>query len=138
MNHAGRMIALDLRSGVRIWEQAVSAVQTPWIAGDFIFVTTVESQVIALSRLDGRIRWVRKLAGYVDEDRADLINWTRPILAGDRLILVSSQGVALALSPYTGEVNGQLELSDPVTVPPIVANETIYFLTDEGEILAWR
>ncbi|MBT3790909.1 MAG: PQQ-binding-like beta-propeller repeat protein [Alphaproteobacteria bacterium] len=138
VSHGGRMVAIDLRTGVRIWDQAIASVQTPWVAGDFVFVTTVESQVLALSRNDGRVRWVRKLARHVDEDRQELVNWTGPVLVGDRLITVSSQGVALAISPYTGEVNGQLELSDPVSMSPIVANQTLYFLTDEAELLAYR
>jgi outer membrane protein assembly factor BamB len=138
VSHGGRMVAIDLRTGVRIWEQAVASVQTPWIAGDFIFVTTVESQVLALSRNDGRIRWVRKLARHVDEDRQDLINWTGPVLVGDRLITVSSQGIALAISPYSGEVTGEMELADPVAISPIVADQTLYFLTDEAELLAYR
>ena len=138
VSHGGRMVAIDLRTGVRMWDQSIASVQTPWVAGDFVFVTSVESQVIALSRNDGRIRWVRQLARYTDEDRQELVNWSGPVLAGDRLITVSSQGVALSISPYTGEVNGQVELSDPAAVPPIVADQTLYFLTDEAELLAFR
>jgi outer membrane protein assembly factor BamB len=138
VSHGGRMVAIDLRSGVRIWDQAISSVNTPWIAGDFVFVTTVESQVIALSRRDGRVRWVRKLVRHVDEDRQELVSWTGPVLVGDRLITVSSQGIALAISPYTGKVIGQIELPDPVSLTPIVADQTLYFLTDEAELLAFR
>jgi outer membrane protein assembly factor BamB len=138
VSHGGRMVSIDLRTGVRIWDQTISSVSTPWIAGDFVFVTTVDSRVVALSRNDGRVRWVRRLARHVDEDREELVNWTGPILAGDRLITVSSQGVALAISPYTGEINGDIELPDPVSLSPIIANETLYFLTDEAELLAFR
>jgi outer membrane protein assembly factor BamB len=138
VSHSGRMVSIDLRTGVRIWDQTISSVQTPWIAGDFVFVTTVEAEVIALSRNDGRVRWVRKLARHTDEERTELVNWTGPVLAGDRLITVSSQGVALAISPYTGEVNGQIELTDPVSQAPIVADQMLYFLTDEAELLAFR
>ncbi len=139
VSHAGRMVAIDLRTGERIWDQDIASIQTPWVAGDFIFVLSLDSQVIALSRDSGRIRWVRQLAQFGDpEDREDPIQWTGPILAGDRIIVASSEGVVTTISPYSGEVLGHLELPDGVSMPPIVANGTLYFLTDDAELLAYR
>ena len=139
VSHAGRMVAIDLRSGNRIWDQDIGSVQTPWIAGDFLFVLTIDAQIIALSRKSGRIRWVQQLARFEDpEDRTDPVDWAGPVLAGDRIIAVSSQGVAIAISPYDGHVIGQIELSDAVSISPIVANGTLFFLTDDAELLAYR
>jgi len=139
VSHAGRMVAIDLRTGGRIWDQDIASIQTPWVAGDFIFVLSVDAQVIALSRDSGRIRWVRQLAQFGDpEDREDPIQWAGPILAGDRLIVTSSEGEVTSISPYSGEVLGRLMLPDGVSLAPIVANNTLYFLTDDAELLAYR
>jgi len=139
VSHAGRMVAIDLRTGSRIWDQDVASIQTPWVAGDFIFVVTVESQLIAMSRDTGRVRWVRQLAQFSDpEDRKGPIQWTGPVLAGDRVIAASSEGVVVTISPYTGEVVGQIDLGDEVSISPIVANATLYFLTDDADLLAYR
>ena len=56
----------------------------------------------------------------------------------DRLVLASSHGFALAVSPYTGRVLGRMSLPDAAAAAPIVANETLYFLTDEAEVVALR
>ena len=47
-------------------------------------------------------------------------------------------GDLLALSPYTGELIGKLEVRDPVRLGPVVANRTIYVLTDSGRLIALR
>jgi outer membrane protein assembly factor BamB len=44
----------------------------------------------------------------------------------------------VSVSPYTGEVLGREELEGPVTLPPVVADGTVYFLTDRGDLLAYR
>jgi outer membrane protein assembly factor BamB len=64
VSHSGRMVAIDLRTGNRIWEQEIGSLESPWLAGDYIYVLTPDSEVVCLSRGDGRIRWVRPLPRY--------------------------------------------------------------------------
>ena len=139
VGHAGGMVAIDLRSGTRLWEQEIASLQTPWVAGDFVFVVTTEAQIVCLVRNTGRIRWVRQLPRYEDEERRrEAIEWSGPVLASDRLIVVSSRGDGITVSPYSGDILGQLELPDGASLSPIVAGGTIYVLTDDGDLLAYR
>ena len=139
VSHAGRMVAIDLASGDRLWEQEISGVQMPWVAGDFIYLLTADSEIACLERRDGRVRWVRQLAKFAKpEAKTEPITWYGPVLASDRLVLVSSQGRALSVSPYTGELLGEITLSDPASLAPVVANATLYILTDGAELVAFR
>ena len=139
VGHAGRMIAEDIRTGARIWEQDLASLQTPWIAGDFVFLVTADADVVALSRIDGRVRWVHHLPRYQDEARRrNPIAWFGPVLAGDRLVLASSTGQIVALSPYSGAPLGTQRVSGGVTVAPVVADGTLYLLTDAAELYAMR
>ena len=61
-----------------------------------------------------------------------------PVLAGNRLLITGSLGDLLAVSPYTGEVMGKVNLRDPVRLSPVIANRTIYVLTDSGRLIALR
>jgi len=136
---SGRLVAIDLRSGLRIWEQEIPSVQTPWVAGDYIYVVTVDAELVCLRRGDGRIRWVSELPRYEDpEDREGPILWSGPVLAGDRLVVASSDGEAFSISPYSGELLGSQSLPDGVRVSPIVARETLYLLTTDAELIALR
>ena len=133
------MVSIDLRTGDRIWEQDIGGVHAPWVAGDFIYVLSASNELICLTRADGRVRWTRALPEWENEEKKkDAIFWGGPVLAGDRLIVVSSEGVAFSVSPYTGLPLGREEFPDGVFVNPIVADKTLYVLTDEADLIALR
>ena len=115
--------------------------QTPWVAGEYVFLVTTSAEVVALSRDGGGIHWVHALARYEDAGRRrDPIHYQRDRtrLGGDRLLLGSSTGNVVALSPYTGNVLGTFRVSGGVAVPPIVADGTLYIVTDNATIYALR
>jgi outer membrane protein assembly factor BamB len=139
ISHAGRMLAIEQRTGVRIWDKNVGGIETPWSAGDFLFVLTTNEEIVCLSSRDGRIRWVQPLPRYEDpEDKDELIFWVGPLLASDRLILGSSNGKLLSMSPYDGSIIGLLDVGEPIAVPPVIANGTLYVLTEDGDLIAYR
>lgn len=139
ISHSGNIVSIDLRTGERIWTRNIAGVQTPWIAGDFIYLLTLEGEITALSRRDGRVRWVTQLRRFKDQkDQEGRVEWSGPVLAGDRLIAVSSMGQLISVSPYTGKVLGYITVPDGSFVPPVVANETLYILTHDAQLLAYR
>lgn len=139
ISHSGRMVAIDLRGGGRVWDRDITGVETPWVAGDFIYLVTTQAEVLCLSRRDGRIRWVSQLPRFEDEkDQEDPIQWSGPVLVSDRLVLVSSDGRAVSLSPYTGDWLGSMDLPDGVLIAPVVADGTLYIYTDDADLIALK
>jgi outer membrane protein assembly factor BamB len=139
IGHSGRMVAIDLRTGGRIWEQNFGGIETPWVAGDFIYVLTNESDLIAIARRNGGVRWVRPLPRFDDpDDKEDAIMWSGPVLAGDRLVVAGNNEILASISPYSSEILGTIELDEGVSIAPVVANGSIYFLTDDAELIAYR
>jgi outer membrane protein assembly factor BamB len=138
MGTAGQLAAVELRSGQRVWERNIGGNQTPWTAGRFVFVTTSSADVAAVTRDGGKIKWVTPLTQYHDEARKRPVLWSGPVLAGDRLLIAGTLGELLAVSPYTGEILGKMDLRDPVRLGPVIANRTIYVLTDSGRLIALR
>ena len=137
---SGEMAAFDLERGAREWTAEVTSTQTPWIAGNFLFVLTERGEVVCLVDQGGRIRWVSGLQTRVDPDEPDsrAISWIGPILASDRLLVASSEGELVTLSPQTGEQLGSVAIGGGVSVPPAVADGTVFFLTDDAELVAFR
>ncbi|WP_245648985.1 outer membrane protein assembly factor BamB family protein [Magnetovibrio blakemorei] len=139
ISHSGLMVAIDLRSGTRLWEKNIGGQESFWVAGDYLFTLTGDEELLAMERNTGRILWVRSLPRWDDIDaREGAIVWTGPLLVSDRLIVASSRGVAIAISPYTGDILGSVEMPDGVSVPPVVAGETVYFLSDDATLTAYR
>ena len=139
LSTGGLMVAIDLRTGRRIWGRAIGGLESPWVAGNYLFVLSNNSELVCLSRRDGRIHWVRTLPRYEnEEDQEDLIVWSGPILAGDRLILAGSHGQVVSVSPYTGRILGSEDMADGIPVSPVAADGNVYFLSDDAELLAYR
>ncbi len=138
MGSAGTLAAIDLRSGQRMWEKPIGGNQTPWAAGRFVFVVSGTADVVCLERDTGKVKWVTPLTQYQDEKRRHPILWGGPVLAGDRLLVGGSTGELLALSPYTGEIIGKLNIGSPMRLAPVVANRVVYVLTDNGRLIALR
>ena len=139
ISHSGRMAAFDLRRGVRIWEQQIGGINTPWVAGRFVFVVTNQAEIVALTADTGRIRWVTPLPRWEDpEDREGSIIWSGPVLAGGLLLVLGSHEEGRMLSPATGQVVSEFELPERTHVPPVIANGTLYILFDDGTVTAYR
>ncbi len=139
ISHGGRMAAIDLRDGERVWEQDIGSSHGPWVAGDYVYVLSNDNELFCLTRDAGKVRWLRQLPSYEDEKkREDPIIWSGPVLGGDRLVLISSDGWALSVSPYTGQPLGREQISGDGFVDPVIANNTLYILTDNGELAAYR
>lgn len=139
ISHGGRMVAIDMTTGRRVWDKLFGGIQTPWVAGDYIYVLTIDSVLVCINRKDGRVRWAAELLRYGNpEKKQDPIAWNGPVLAGDRLLVANTRGEVIAISPYTGELLGKMTFGGPISVAPLVADEAVYILTDSGDLSALR
>jgi outer membrane protein assembly factor BamB len=140
ISHSGRMVAIDVRRGDRAWEQEIGSSHGPWIAGDYVFVLADDNELACLTRADGRVRWVYQLPRWGSpKSREDPIEWAGPVLGGDRLIALSSQGRMVSVSATTGKPLGAAQsLADADYVDPAIAGGTLYVLTDDGSLTAYR
>jgi outer membrane protein assembly factor BamB len=153
IGQGGRMVAVELITGQRVWELNVAGISTPWVAGEWVFVVTDRAQLLAVSRASGRIRWISQLPGFRHpaEERTpdangnrrrnpgrDPIFWRGPVLAGNRLVLLSSRGQIVYVSPTDGTVQATVETGSSFSLPPVVAGNTLYVLNDEGRLTAYR
>jgi outer membrane protein assembly factor BamB len=138
-SNAGRIVSIDLRSGGRIWDQNFGSLSTPWLAGDFIYLVSVDGELVCVTRRDGRIRWVTPMRRFRDEKaKRGRVVWTGPVLAGSRLFVANSEGEAMTVSPLTGEIETRIRLPGGVFVSPVVASRTTFVLTDNGDLVALR
>jgi outer membrane protein assembly factor BamB len=139
VGQGGRMVALDINSGQRIWEANIAGISTPWLAGDWIFVVTDEAKLLCLSRANGKVRWINQLPQFRKaKSKKGELDYEGPILAGGRLIVVGSNGVVVNVDPTTGSYQSQTNVGASISLPPVVANSTLYILDDRGQLHAFR
>ena len=135
----GRMVALDLVSGQRMWELNIAGIATPWVAGDWVFVVTQDAKLLCIYRQNGHIRWISQLPQFQKpKNKTGDIDYSGPVLAGNRLILTSSTGAVIQVDPATGNYLSQFRLGSSIALPPVVANSTLYIYDDQARLHAYR
>jgi len=139
VGQGGRMVAMDIATGNRMWEQNIAGISTPWAAGEWLFVVTDDARLMAIARGSGKVRWIAQLRRYRNEKKSTgPISWVGPVLAGNRLVLANSLGQVAFASPTDGSVLSTMDIDEPVTLPLVVTNNTLYILDDKGRLSAYR
>ena len=128
VSHGGRMIATSASTGARLWTRNVASTQMPWVAGNAVYVVDVTGKLMALGRNDGEVLWV--------SDLPKSSRWSGPVLAGNRLWVVSSEGLLVGADARTGQVSDRLDLDTDVFVTPVVAGGRMYILDDDADLIA--
>ena len=128
VSHGGRMIATSAATGARVWTRNVASTQMPWVAGNAVYVVDVAGKLMALGRNDGQVLWV--------SDLPTSSRWSGPVLAGNRLWVVSSDGLLVGADARTGQMSDQIDLNTDVFVTPVVAGGRMYILDDDADLIA--
>ena len=140
MGMGGTSLAVDLRSGRRLWERGIGGTSTPVPIGDWLLLMGRSGDLVALGREDGRIRWIAELNAPPPgkEKNDEPAQFGTPLVAGGQIILPSSKGEALLINPADGSIAGRLSLPDSTTLPGAVAQDTLVLLADDGTLAAYR
>jgi outer membrane protein assembly factor BamB len=139
LGQGGRMAAYELVTGQRIWELNLAGVSTPAIAGEWIFTLTDDARLLAIARGSGRVRWIVDLGRWRNaEKKKNPVFWTGPVLAGNKLWVANSEGQIYRVSVEEGSASLFQTLKEPISQPPVVANNMLYVLDEGGTIHAFR
>ncbi|WP_373489244.1 PQQ-binding-like beta-propeller repeat protein [Blastomonas sp.] len=139
VGEGGRMAAYELVSGQRIWELNIAGISTPTIAGEWLFVLTHDARILCIARATGKVRWSTQLQRYRKEKKKEgQVDWTGPVLGSGRLFIANTQGELGTVNPSDGVFTMLHDLKQPVSLPPIIADNTLYVLDDSGTITAFR
>lgn len=133
--HSDVLMAIDLRTGKKIWEREISTSNQPWIAGKFMYVLSDNFELIALQKDTGKVVWNKKLP--VPEHNAGL-SAIGPVLANNSLIAALSDGHVFAISPYTGAILGFINVDDEIGLSPVIADGVVIFTTNDADLLAYK
>jgi len=141
LGQGGRMASYELVTGQRTWEISIAGISTPYVVGEWVYAMTDDAKLLCVARATGKVRWMQQLSRFrveTEKKKKDPIRWTGPILAGGRLIAVNSEGQLSEFSPADGSLITTTDFDTPLSQSPIVANNVLYILADDGRITAWR
>ncbi len=140
-SHSGRMLALGLGNGERLWTAPDGPLNPVWPAGGSIFMISDRNELLRLSARDGSRQWGVKLPFFTrakPRKQNEIFAHYGPIVAGGRLIVASNDGLMRLFDPQSGQALGTLPLPGGATTNPVVANGTLYVVSTKGQLLAFR
>ena len=140
-SHSGRVVALDLGSGERIWTANEGAFSPVWPAGGSVFLISDEDRLVRLDAATGDKIWSIQLPYFTKDKprrRKSIFAHYGPILAGGRLIVASSDGVIRSYNPVDGGLISTVDIPGGATTNPVVANGVLYVVSTKGQLHAFR
>ncbi len=138
------LYALQARSGRQLWARTLpdDIVTEPVAGNSMIYVLTRDGRVWAFD-YTGKVLWSTKEPVFNNQVVAP------PTLAGNVLVIGTTRGGIFALDASNGNVLWKYLLqsssSTPerptftdITAPPVVANRTLYVVSDDGSLTTFR
>jgi len=139
VSNGGRMAAVDKRTGNAVWDIDLASADTPVIVGDTIFVLSSQNTLVLIDRASGRIRGTYPLPRFADaENSKKPIYWTGPVVGNGIAWLASSRGMLVGIDAVTGERVFKSSLPDNAYLAPVIAQQTLLIVTDDGRLTAFR
>ena len=138
-NQSGRMVAIDGQTGQRGWTRSVGSIGPIWAAGQSLYFVSDDNAVMRIALQNGATIWRTELPAFEDpEDREDPIAYSGPVLAGGNVLVTDSLGNLFSFDPASGQQTGTVRLSSGTTNGVAVAGGTVFVLSGDGTLQAFR
>jgi outer membrane protein assembly factor BamB len=141
-NATGAVMALDIHSGKQIWTSPEGVMNPVWPVGGSLFLISDQGQLMRLDAATGARIWAVQLPYYVPvkkkKNRRDIFPDYGPILAGGRLVVASGDGQILSFDPASGKQLAAVQMPAGAAAEPVVAGRTLYVVTTDGKLRAFR
>jgi outer membrane protein assembly factor BamB len=138
---AGRTVAKSADTGETLWSAVEGAMAPPVVAGGSVFLVNDEAQVVRLDAATGSVIWAADMPYFQAEKpkkHKAIYAHFGPVLAGGKLWVASSDGVLRGFSPVNGALLAQAEIPGGAATQPAVAGGTLYVVSRNGQLLAFR
>lgn len=139
-SHTGSMIAYNLTSGKRTWEQPILNLQQPAVAGDYMYVIDKSQRMICMRKDTGQIKWTQQLWTRLPNEPPELFrqNWHGPLLVSGKVMAFSNYGNISVIDPQTGKIEEEKKVYHTIATTPIIVNRVMYMLTEKNQVVAYK
>lgn len=148
----GIIESFDIKTGSRVWTKDIGGLSQIASAESHLFVVDRNANLACIDKLNGSIAWIRSLAtkekvslwnlGNITKGFNRKINtyypWYGQLLTSSGIIITTQSGKLLYINPKTGSIKKEIEIGHPISIPPIIVNEVMYILCDDGYLLAYK
>ncbi len=138
---SGKVVSLKVESGERNWTAPFGSSGNLWVAGKSLFFISNTNHLVRLKIKTGDAVWMTELPSFSKKrfgGSKKNIRHYGPIIAGNQIVLASNDGFIRFYNPETGEQITELKIKNGATTNPIVVDKTLYVITQDGNLRAFR
>lgn len=137
----GRTVAMSASSGERLWSAGEGALGPVAIGGGSLFLVNDEAKLVRLNAETGEVIWSVEMPYFTKDKpkrRKGIYAHYGPVMAGGRIMVVSSDGLLRAFDPTDGSLTYTAEIPGGAAAQPAVAGGTLYVVGGNGQLHAFR
>lgn len=138
---AGRTIAIDALTGMRVWTANEGAMNPPLVVGGSVFVVNDEARLVRLDASSGAVIWSVEMPYYVKDKakkRRAIYAHYGPVLAGGRIVVTSSDGQLRGFDPTNGNMVYGVDIPGGAVSAPALAQGMLFVVGGGGQLHAFR
>ena len=123
------------------WSATEGALGPVAVAGGSLFLVNDEAKLVRLDATTGEVIWSVEMPYFTQDKikkRKGIFAHYGPVLAGGRVMVVSSDGLLRAFDPTDGSLTYTAEIPGGAAAQPAVAGGTLYVVGGNGQLHAFR
>ena len=141
ISNSDSMLALDMRTGDKLWEKEIGSVQNLLLAGDYLFVISNKNILYAVEKFSGDIIWSADVRAYLhdeDDNSKSLVYAAAPLMLNSNILLAFSNGKVLKIDAYNGSVIAKTNLNIDISNGLIAAQERVIAVSDDADVIVFK
>lgn len=140
ISNSNSMLALDMRSGDKLWEKEIGSMQNMLLAGSYLFVISNKNILYAVEKTTGDIIWSLDVQAYLDDEdnNKSIIYPAPPLMLNNYILLAFSNGKVLKIDALGGTVKAKTDLGVDISNGLIAAQERVIAVSDDADVIIFK
>jgi outer membrane protein assembly factor BamB len=138
---AGRTVAIETKTGMRLWTANEGALNPPLVVGGSVFVVNDEARLVRLDAGSGAVIWSAEMPYYTRDkakNRKAISAHYGPVLAGNRVVVASGDGALRMFDPTNGALVATADIPGGAASAPALAQGLLFVVGGNGQLHAFR
>ncbi len=139
----GIVAAIKIGDSKPTWIKPLMVTKPLWIDEKHIYAVSNVGSVIAMCKQSGEIVWLNNVIEKINERNSngsmgftrreyDHITLSAPVLIGDNVVVVSSNGKLILLNHITGKITDIMQINRGIFNRPIIHENMLYMFAKNG------
>jgi len=134
------LVALDMRTGDKLWKKEIGSMQNMLLAGDYLFVISNRNVLYAVDKNDGTLVWNIDIKNhlYDDEELDGEVYASQPIMINGDILLAFSNGKIFRVNAMKGVLTAKIDLDIDISNGLIIANDKVIAVSDRADVIVFK